>query len=81
MDDVTVGNLRNGADFGLPVAPGAHTLRIKIDWTGSRTLNFTVKDADTAEFVCRASPTWVAVLDVVRAIWRRDAWVELERVR
>lgn len=81
FDDVKVGDLRNGADFDLPVSPGAHTLRIKIDWTGSRTLKFAVESAQTAEFICRARPAWMATVDVVRAIWRRDAWVELERIR
>ena len=81
VDQRKVGEVPNGGVFESRVTPGDHTPRIKIDWTGSATLTFTVNEAERAEFTWRARPSGTGISNLVRSIWRRDEWVKLERIR
>src|SRR5580698_7045736 len=44
IDGVEVGRIADGATESYAVTPGNHTLVLKIDWCGSKLLNFDVQD-------------------------------------
>jgi hypothetical protein len=55
VDDEHVGSVANGDTFEVAVAPGPHTLRLKIDWKGSRELHFVAGDDGIHDYVCDAT--------------------------
>jgi hypothetical protein len=81
MDGTAVGEIANGATRELPVEPGDHTLRIKLDWTGSQEQHFHADAEETIEFTCKTADTKLALAFVtaIRSFFRRDQWVVLER--
>ena len=50
VDDEKVGVIGNGKTKCFEVAEGVHNLRAKIDWCGSPTLNFEVKEGEDKRF-------------------------------
>lgn len=53
-----VANVPNGGQLELPVEPGTHTVRMKIDWCGSREFNVDVGAEESVTLECgpNASP-------------------------
>jgi hypothetical protein len=43
IDGEEVGRIGDGDELDIPVSPGEHSLRLKIDWTGSKQLEFSLK--------------------------------------
>jgi hypothetical protein len=79
VDDHEVGSVGRGEMVDIPLAPGAYTVRLKIDWTGSEMATFTLGPEETVEFVCRPRYSAAAIhLALFRSIWRRDDWIVLE---
>jgi hypothetical protein len=52
VDGMTVGSVADGASKDVPVEPGSHTLRIKLDWAGSRTVEFAVAEGQRVIWQC-----------------------------
>jgi hypothetical protein len=67
IDGTRVGTLRRGETARYPVAPGTHTVRARIDWTGSTALQVDVSpDAPTRVVVGPAGlpyEFWLAIGD------------------
>ena len=81
VDDREAGSVKWGQTIDLPVEPGEHRLRLKIDWTGSPTIPFNVSEGEVAEFLCRPRRSAaLAIVSVIRSIGHRDDWLALERV-
>ena|SRR5437870_4112854 len=78
IDGKKVGKIGRGQVQKYPVAAGHHTIRVKVDWTGSKTLGFDVAAGEVREFTCRARPMGLAILELLRSIFQRDRWVILE---
>ena len=55
IDGVEVGRIADGATESYAVTPGNHTLVLKIDWCGSKLLNFDVQDGQLLYFACGSS--------------------------
>jgi hypothetical protein len=51
IDDEEVGRVRSGREISLPVAPGRHTMHLRIDWCRSNSVEF-VLDGSALEFDC-----------------------------
>jgi hypothetical protein len=51
LDGTIVGDIRNGQQLELKVAPGKHRLQLKIDWGSSNMVDFEINDRDL-EFQC-----------------------------
>lgn len=77
VDDVRVAEIRGAQTLELEVPSGAHVLRLRIDWTGSPALAFTLTPGQTARFECR--PTSVAPWSMVLGLLSRTRYVVLER--
>lgn len=81
IDGEAVGEIRNGATGEFAVDIGPHSLRLKIDWAASPTEHFNVSRGQVVEFQCRGGVRpLLAVWQLVRSIWSRDGWIQLERV-
>jgi len=80
VDGEIAAALRAGDDAVIPVAPGAHTLRAKIDWCGSRSIDVELGEHDKAHVVCQAG--WRSVSIVPRKLLYttilRDRYLDLE---
>jgi hypothetical protein len=55
LDDQEIGRLANGNSQTFSIPPGAHTLRVKIDWCGSSTVEFNALTDDHLHFRCGSS--------------------------
>lgn len=81
LDGRDVGLLRWAETIEIQVEPGPHELRLKIDWTGSPTIPFSVTEGGLAEFKCRPRrPAALAIVSLFRSIRHRNEWLVLERV-
>ena len=74
LDNQLVGCLRWGESRSFDVLPGLHTLRLRIDWSGSPERHPHLAPGETATFVCR--PSGYGLL----ALFTRGGALELERV-
>ena len=81
LDGSAIGGIANGTTRQFAISPGDHTLRMKIDWSGSREAQFHVEAGETIEFTCRAADTRLvlAFFWLIKSFFRRDQWVLLER--
>jgi hypothetical protein len=80
LDGDEVARLKWGERLELPVSPGSHRLRLKIDWTGSPELQFTIEPGQALNFVCRPARSAVLGVDsLFESIRQRDRWLVLER--
>jgi hypothetical protein len=81
LDGSAIGEIANGATRDFRVSAGDHTLRMKIDWAGSREEHFHADAGETIEFTCRAADTKLAFafFTAIKSFFRRDQWVVLER--
>jgi hypothetical protein len=80
VDSRELGRLGWAQTIDLPVELGAHQLCVRIDWTGSPTVPFSISAGEVAEFVCRSRrPALWGTLAVIQSIWRRDNWLTLQR--
>lgn len=52
VDGEEKGQIKNGGTFECEIAPGRHTLELKVDWCGSNILKFEVADNEKAYFDC-----------------------------
>lgn len=78
VDGKRIGSIKDGGAFNTSIEPGVHTIRLRIDWTGSPAIEFEVKDDAPIEFVCSARPALFAALNVIRSVFSRDTWVLIE---
>jgi hypothetical protein len=73
VDGNEVGRLGNGECRDFELEPGHHTVRLKIDWTGSPERSFSVSAGETVGLHVRAT--------AVVALWRvlsRERYLSLE---
>ena len=79
LDGREVGRRGWGETLELPVGPGAHRLRVKIDWTGSPELQFRIESGQALSSVCRpARSAMLGLVSLVESIRHRDRWLVLE---
>lgn len=81
LDGHEVARLKWAQTLELAVEPGEHVMRLKIDWTGSPELPFTIEPGEVLTLSCRpARPAAFALVSLIESIRRRDRWLVLERV-
>lgn len=80
LDGEQSGKIAAGQTVEIPVMAGTHRLQLRIDWTGSPTVAFTVTDGQVAEFTCRPRRhALLSLLAIVESLFSRERWVLLER--
>jgi hypothetical protein len=57
IDHKDVEKIKIGKSIEIPVAPGDHTIVVKIDWCGSNKIPFQIKEGETLHFECGSSMT------------------------
>lgn len=76
VDHEQIGRVGDGETLDIPTSPGTHNLRLKIDWTGSKELSFSVRSGEIRVF--SATPvTGLAMIDVIRSFFQHDRWITL----
>jgi len=50
LDGKKIGELKNGESKTFQISPGAHSISMKIDWCGSKTLQFQSAETDSSAF-------------------------------
>jgi len=50
LDDKEIGQIKNGETKNFQIASGKHSLRMKLDWAGSKSLDFVADDSNMAAF-------------------------------
>jgi hypothetical protein len=55
VDGKTAGEIRNGETKESPISRGQHDLSLKVDWCGSKTIQFTVADGDVLTFDAKSN--------------------------
>ncbi|MFJ6837302.1 hypothetical protein [Streptomyces sp. NPDC091209] len=68
VDGKRVGDIRRGENCVRSLAPGPHTVQVRISWCSSRPSRVEVSPGDRLRFICRASP---GVQSGPAAVYRR----------
>jgi hypothetical protein len=76
IDGAEIGRIRDGETRDFPVSPGQHTVRVKIDWTGSEELTFFARQREVGVFSTHPF-TGLAILALLRSIFQHDRYVVL----
>ena len=78
VDDVVVGLVQAGESVTIPVAPGRHSMVIRIDWCGSEQIDFEVQAGEHAFFECGSSLVgWRIVLALFYIVFRTNQYLWL----
>ena len=62
LDDVIIGDIRNGESQTFQISPGSHRLRLKVDWVGSPEARFHVETGQSAVVM---GPPWPSIRSLV----------------
>jgi hypothetical protein len=55
LDGKHIGKIKDGETKELPIPSGQHNLSIRVDWLGSKTLQFTNSDGEVVTFCVRSN--------------------------
>lgn len=81
VDGETIGSIADGQSKSFSIKPGAHTLRLKIDWGKSNDVVFTAVRDKTTHFICASRARGVKVLlAVIYATILSQRYIKLERI-
>jgi hypothetical protein len=82
LDGALIGSVGNGETFQCSTDPGHHELKLVVDWTGSKTVDFDLGPGKCIAFRCAPAATSVlsAFAHLVRSVRKRDEWIALDRV-
>jgi hypothetical protein len=79
LDGVVIGTIGNGETKTFLVAPGEHSLSLKIDWCGSKAVTFVAADGASLTFGAKSN---LRGARIVGAFWRSlfawNSWLLLE---
>jgi hypothetical protein len=76
VDGDDVGRIGDDETKDFPVSPGTHTLKLKIDWTGSKEISFSVRHGEVRVFSSHPF-SGPAIIALLRSIFQHDQWVIL----
>jgi hypothetical protein len=75
VDGEERGRVKAGDRLELPVEPGSHEVRARIDWTSSPAVEVTVADGQEVRLECE--PQDNALVALVRSVFKRHDYVRL----
>jgi hypothetical protein len=82
VDGQTAGEIRNGETKEFPISCGQHNVSLKIDWCGSKTIQFTVAEGEVLTFDAKSNlrgPKLLAAFWYALFAW--SSWVILIKRR
>ena len=81
LDEKKIGEIRNGENKEFLVSPGQHELSVRIDWGGSKTVQFTIGENETVIFRVKSNLRGARLFSVLRYITvDRNSYLVLDRV-
>jgi hypothetical protein len=81
LDGESAGVIDRDRSISIVVNPGHHSLKMKLDWCGSKELNFNISPGEKIMFECennRSSPFQLLLL-IYYIIFETDRWILLKR--
>jgi hypothetical protein len=80
LDGTKIGEIRDGETKSFPISAGQHELSMKIDWCGSRRIQFDAGESDAIVFNTKSNFDGPKILAVIfYAIFAPKHWVLLVR--
>jgi hypothetical protein len=80
IDGAVAGHISNGETKEFAVSPGHHRLCMKVDWCGSKPIEFTVTERDTVTFQAKSNLRGSKIFaGIWYVIFDRDSYILLER--
>jgi hypothetical protein len=80
LDGIAIGSIKNGETKTFPIAPGQHSLSLRIDWCGSKSVEFAAADGTSVVFEAKSN---LRGPKIVGALWRSifawNSWLLLEQ--
>lgn len=77
LDGKVVASIANDTTVHVPATPGAHKLRVTIDWCSSPTIDVNLAANETQRFECGPASLFLVLLHVTfmrdRYLWLRSA--------
>ena len=80
VDDEQIGEIRNGESKEFSVAPGEHTLTLKVDWCRSRIVPFTAPASGDVVFDCGTNIVgWKLLFATLYIIFKKNDYMMLKQ--
>lgn len=80
LDGENVGIIFASQSISVPVAPGHHSLKMKIDWCGSEEINFSIGSKEEIIFECESGLSILQVLLIpYYLIFKPNNWILLKQ--
>ncbi len=80
IDGAVAGYISNGETKEFAVSPGHHRLYMKIDWCGSKPVEFTVAESDTVTFQVKSNLRGFKIFaNLWYIIFDRNSYILVER--
>ena len=73
-----MGKVKPGERRVFPVAPGRHEIELRIDWTGSPTVEVSLAAGEAATLECASLTKPFSAM--FRAVFKRREYIQLSRV-
>jgi hypothetical protein len=81
LDGKKIGKLKNGETREFTVDPGSHSIKAKIDWCSSQTLDFTATDGEPLVFHVKSNLRGMRLsLIFWKVLFAPDSYLHLERI-
>ena len=76
VDGETTGEIRNGETREFAVSGGQHDLALRIDWCGSKTIQFSVVEGNVATFDAKSNLRGPKLLAALwHALFAWNSWI------
>jgi len=80
LDGVEIGTIRDGETKTFPIVPGPHSISLKIDWCGSKSVRFAAADGDSVAFDAKSNLRGPKIMGALwRSVFAWNSWLLLEQ--
>ena len=79
IDGKKQGTIKNDETRKFEISPGRHRVQVRINWTGSRPLDISVRPDSTVSLECTPGPLATGGVDAILSFFGRP-WVDLHAV-
>lgn len=79
LDGKSIGQIKDSELKSFEVAPGKHSLRLKVDWARSNAVTFEMEEGEDLEFACRSALEGREWMASIYAIFLPHKYIELKQ--
>ena len=81
IDNRDVGKIETGKTIEIPMAPGNHTIVLKIDWCGSNRIPFSINPGENLQFECGSSLTgWKIFVKILYVLFMPNEYLWIRKL-